>query len=103
MYIRHLKYCIGKMKGWSGPLYRGVDLSEKELQEMESLGTFFLPSFTSTSKDREKAFGTKSHVLIIDAADARWTLEMNNELSIFHATENEVLLSCYSLFKLKAI
>lgn len=98
MYIRQLKYCCGKMKGWKGPLFRGIDLSDLELDEMKKLKRFYLPSFTSASKDKNKAF-SKTHVLVLECSDASWTIEMTEELSKYHAAEQEVLISCYTLFE----
>lgn len=100
IYIRRLKYCIGKMPGWNGPLWRGLDLSDVELQTMKDLGRFYIPSFTSATKNKRKAFGGGT-VLAIDAANATWTLEMTKELSPIHFREEEVLLSCNTLFDYK--
>lgn len=47
-----------------GILYRGVDMSKREITEMETLKHFFIPSFTSTSIDKDKAYA-KSALLII--------------------------------------
>jgi len=51
-YIRDLKFCIGKYgKGYTGVLYRGVTLSDEEIEAFEKLGNdpFYIPSFTSAS------------------------------------------------------
>lgn len=100
-YIRRLKYCIGKMPGWNGPLWRGLDLSDVELQTMKDLGRFYIPSFTSATKNKKKAFGGGT-VLAIDAASATWTLEMTKELSPVYFEEEEVLLTCNTLFDYKS-
>lgn len=44
--------------------YRGVDLSPREIEHMELLQNFYIPSFTSTSLDREKAY-SKPCLLVI--------------------------------------
>jgi len=97
MYIRRLKYCIGKMGGWNGVLYRGINLSNDEIGEMVRLKRFYIASFTSASTSIAKAFSGNT-ILKIDATDARWALPMNHQLSKYHDTEAEVLLTCYTLF-----
>jgi len=98
MYIRHLKYCCGKMQGYSGEVYRGVDMSSKEVGQMKSLGTFYIPSFVSTSTDKDKVF-SKNTLLIIDVSDAPWTLLMNSTLSKYQDSESELLISCYTKYQ----
>merc|ERR1712083_325126 len=99
-YIRDLKFCFGKMKGWRGTLYRGLDMSSIELRRMQELGTFFIPAFTSASKNRDRAFGGNT-LMVINARRASWTLDIGHDsrLSPHHHSENEVLICCYSLFK----
>jgi len=98
MYIRHLKYCIGKMPGYKGPLWRGMVLSNIELNEMKALKQFYVPSFTSATKNKNKPFPGNA-VLALDCSDATWTLEMTQELSPVYFNEEEVLISCYTLFE----
>lgn len=97
MWIRRLKYAIGKLPGWTGPLYRGLNLSQMEFDAMKELGDFYIPSFTSATRTKSKAFGGNT-VFYIDASDASWTLLMTKELSPNYYDEDEVLLSCYTRF-----
>lgn len=98
MDIRRLKYCCGKMTGYNGPLYRGLDLSAVEIGEMIKLKRFYFPSFTSASFDKNKAF-KKSHILVLECSDASWTLLTNPSLSKYFSEEHEVIISCYTLFE----
>jgi len=84
----------------SGVVYRGVELSDHELQKMLSMGTFFLPSFTSTSLDNAVAQSgdfEKNTLLIFDVSDA-FGLPITDEMSIFE--EEEVLLASYTQVQL---
>jgi len=65
---------------------------------MKSLGTFYIPSFMSTSTDKYNAF-TKNTLLIIDVSDAPWTLLMNSTLSKYQDSESELLISCYTKYQ----
>lgn len=97
MYIRHLKYCIGKMGFKPNVLLRGVDMEPSEVQRMEQLGIFYIPSFTSTS-DRGGHFQGKNTILHIDARAASWALKIEPAWTDY-PTESEVLLSCYTKFQ----
>lgn len=97
-------------------LYRGVDLSQKEVDHMEALGRFFIPSFTSTSIDSTKAY-SKSHLLVCSFGSLSWLIfkviqtgfcsryacSITAELSNYYNEEREVLLACYSAFNLQRI
>merc|ERR1712125_208602 len=101
-YIRSLKYCIGRMGCWNGHLYRGLNLVKDDIDEMVRLKRFYIASFTSASTSRDKAFPGNTR-LVIDATNARWALPMNDQLSIYHKNEQEVLLTCYTLFDLVSV
>merc|ERR1739845_41983 len=92
------KYAIGKSPGFAGTLFRGVDMSHEELAKMRDLGRFYMPSFTSTSRDQHKAFGDKNTLIIIDGNQATWTLKVSESDTDYD--EDEVLLSCYTLSEL---
>jgi hypothetical protein len=79
-------------------LYRGVDLSQREIAEMESLHNFFIPSFTSTSLDRDKAYSKPALLVIKVPFCCKHACSITPELSRFYSTEKEVLLPCYSAF-----
>jgi len=86
-----------------GLLFRGVDLSTVEVEQMERLSSFFIPSFTSTSVDPEKAY-RKSHNLVIKVPYAcHYACSITSDLSRFYGQEREVLLACYSAFTLERI
>jgi len=85
------------------PFYRGVDLSELEINQMEKLGTFFIPSFTSTSLEREKAY-EKSALVVIDTPYlCRYGCSITEKLSNYYGKEKEVLFACYCAFRLSRI
>lgn len=96
LYVRQLKYCIGKHGFQPSTLYRGVELTVHEIRRIEELGTFYIPGFTSTSDDPSKAFN-KNTKLVIDASRASWALKIQTAWSDY--PESEVLLSCYTLFE----
>ena len=84
-------------------LYRGVDFSAEEIGHMENLNSFFIPSFTSTSIDPHKAF-SKSATLVIKAPFAtQYACSITPALSNYYNEEREVLLSCYTAFRLERI
>jgi len=84
-------------------LYRGVDMSQLELDRMEGLGTFFVPSFTSTSVERTKAY-QKSALLVIRACHtSNLACVLTQELSNYYKEEKEVLLACYSALHLERL
>merc|ERR1711920_56996 len=68
-YIRCVKYCCGKLPGWTGPLYRGVDLTDSDLDEMKELGTFYFPTFTSAWEHESTALNGKNTLFYLDCAD----------------------------------
>jgi len=85
------------------PYYRGVDLSPIELEQMERLGTFFLPSFTSTSVDMNKAYTKNSLIVIETPYLCEYGCSITEDLSDYYSSEREVLLACYSAFRLSRI
>merc|ERR1712008_87522 len=96
MYIRHLKYCCGKMQGYSGEVYRGVDMSRKEVGQMKSLGSFYIPSFMSTSTDKY-CFHQK---YITDNRRVGCTLDFVDEQHAeYQDSESELLISCYTKYQ----
>jgi len=84
-------------------LYRGVDLSDIEIREMERLGRFFIPSFTSTSTDPDKVYEKDSVLRIKTAYLSRNACSITENLSKYHSTEKEVLIACYSAFQLERV
>jgi len=86
-----------------GTLFRGVDLSDIEIKEMEKLGRFFIPSFTSTSIDPQKAYSKNAMFHIKTQFLTRYACTVTNEYSSYHSTEQEVLLACYCAFQLERI
>jgi len=87
----------------NSPFYRGVDLSDKETDQMEKLGTFFIPSFTSTSIDRQKAYDKSALVVIDTTYMCKYGCSITERLSNYHSAEKEVLFACYSAFRLSRI
>src|SRR3990167_5985613 len=86
-----------------GVLYRGVDLSQQEIDKMEEMNDFFIPSFTSTSIDAKKAY-EKSAIMVIKVPFAcKYAASITEKLSKYHSQEKEVLLACYSAFHLERI
>lgn len=65
-YIKELRSSILSMPYDDnvGYLYRGVDLSLAELNRMETLRTFYIPSFTSTSLDSDKAYNKNTTMVV---------------------------------------
>lgn len=84
-------------------LFRGVDLSPKEIAQMEKLGKtgFYVPSFTSTSGERSKAYAKSAQLVITVAPDTRQACSVTPELSRYHSEEQETLIACYSAFRLQ--
>jgi hypothetical protein len=86
-----------------GILYRGVDLSKREIEEMERLRHFFIPSFTSTSVDKDKAYAKSALLIVKTPFCCKYACSITPELSKFYHTEREVLLACYSAFSLEKV
>ncbi|CAF1203521.1 unnamed protein product [Adineta steineri] len=99
-YIKQLKYSIwNSPMRFSGTVFRGVELSSKEIELYEaSTGPFFIPSFVSTSKTQSKAFNDKNVLLHIEISpDVRkFCMEMTPPFSDYN--EDEILISCYSVY-----
>jgi len=86
-----------------GLFYRGVDLSKMEINEMEKLQQFFIPSFTSTSIDPSKAYSKNSMLHIKTSYMSSYACSITPELSNYHSGEQEVLIACYSAFRLQRV
>ena len=86
-----------------GVVYRGVELSPQELSKMESLGCFFIPSFTSTSIESKRAYSRNSMMVIKLPYACQYACSITEELSRHYATEREVLIACYSAFRLERV
>jgi len=84
-------------------LFRGVELSSLEIGQMEKLQRFFIPSFTSTSIDHAKAYSMNSMLTINTAYMSRFACSITPDLSNYHSTEQEVLIACYSAFRLERV
>jgi len=105
-YIKQLRASIGKCSGGILPydtLYRGVDLSPMELERMEALGSFYIPSFTSTSVDRGKAYDKSALFVIRATHTTNQACLITPELSRYFNDEKEVLLACYSAYQLMRV
>ena len=103
-YVEHLRAAIALRPLLDdGPVFRGVDLSEKEIHEMEKLQNFFIPSFTSTSVKRGQAYNKPAMMIITLPYATSYACSITAELSAYHEQESEVLLSCYSAFRLQRI
>jgi hypothetical protein len=87
----------------SGCLFRGVDLSPKEVAHMESLQSFFIPSFTSTSVDPDKAYAKNSTLVVKVPYGCKYGCSITSELSRYYSEEREVLLACYSAYTLERV
>eukprot|EP01123_Difflugia_compressa_P011262 TRINITY_DN4440_c0_g1_i1.p1 TRINITY_DN4440_c0_g1~~TRINITY_DN4440_c0_g1_i1.p1 ORF type:complete len:217 (-),score=36.27 TRINITY_DN4440_c0_g1_i1:72-722(-) len=85
------------------PFFRGVELSKLEIDQMEKLQRFFIPSFTSTSIDKDKAYDKNSMLIIKTGYMSRYGCSVTSDLSKYHSTEKEVLFCCYSAFILEKI
>ena len=84
-------------------LYRGVDLSDIEMAEMERLKTFYIPSFTSTSVDPTRAYKKLTTMVIKVPYGSKYACSITEQLSKYHSEEKEILLSCYSAFHLERV
>lgn len=84
-------------------LYRGVDLSKREMNEMEKLATFFIPSFTSTSVDPSKAYSKSAQLVMKLPYSSKYACSITPALSRFYHQEKEVLIACYSAFRLERV
>jgi len=97
-YICQMRHSIKRLdNGWRGVVYRGQETSQAEIARMVHLRRFYLPSFVSTSKSKEKAF-KKNTVFVIDITQVPFALEMPSALTMY-SNEEEVLLPCYTRFK----
>ena len=116
-YVKELKYSIGKSAmRFTGTVFRGefvargptefdtaslstgADMSPSEINAYETMNTFFIPSFTSTSKSR--AFPNKNTLIHVDISPewSTFCMEVQPEHTKYPA-EQEILFSCYNLYK----
>lgn len=103
-FIKQLRHSVLSMPLVSHtPLFRGVDMSEIELHQMESLGRFFIPSFTSTSISPDKAYAKNTTIVVHHTFGTLYGCTVTPELSPHAASEEEVLLPCYSAYDLERI
>jgi hypothetical protein len=86
-----------------GLLYRGVDLSPAEIEQMERLGSFYIPSFSSTSVDSKKAYSKNSTLIFHVPYGCLYACSVTQALSRYYDQEREVLLNCYSAFRLQRV
>jgi len=106
-YVRQLRASIYATPlhddGDGGVVYRGVELSAREVAEMERLRHFYIPSFTSTSVERARAYA-KTHTLVVKVPYAsKCAVTITPELSKFYDAEREVLLACYTAYTLERV
>lgn len=104
-YIKQLRSSILSMPydDSSGYLFRGVDLSAREIDQMESLKSFFIPSFTSTSLDPNKAYAKDSTLVIKVPYGCKYGCSITEQLSRYYAEEKEVLIACYSAYTIEKV
>jgi len=100
-----LKYIIGKHgTGYDGVVQRGVELSNKELdvfRELKDSGLpFYIPSFTSASTTQP--FQKNSIMKIKMQKNTGFAIAIEKEWTKY-PQENEVLLSCYNVFKITSM
>jgi hypothetical protein len=79
-------------------LFRGVQLSDREIEQMEAQKHFFIPSFTSTSVNFDMAYEQSSLLAINTSYCSKYACSVTADLSRYYKTEREVLLACYSAF-----
>jgi len=84
-------------------LFRGVELSDREIQEMEKHQRFFIPSFTSTSIDPKKAYEKNATLVIKTSYCSRYACTIASDMSKYHSAEKEVLIACYAAFRLERV
>jgi len=78
-------------------LFRGVDLSQIEINEMEKLQRFFIPSFTSTSVDSSKAYNKSALIHIKTSYMTRYACSITSELSNYHSKKRGVDCMLFSV------
>lgn len=106
-YIKELKCCIGWQKPkYTGKVYRGANLSPLELYTYYFKDKFYIPSFVSTTTDKNIALKPpfKGNVLIeIDLCkEFRFSTLIQNQQTKY-PEEKECLISCYNIYKFKDI
>lgn len=84
-----------------GPFFRGVQLSQKEIDHMEFMKHFFIPSFTSTSVNSAMAYDKNATLCISTSYCSKYACSVTADLSKFYSTEKEVLLPCYTAYTLQ--
>ena len=105
-YIKNLQLSIQKraknMPVCNKTCFRGMHQSEKEYKAYELNEIMFIPSFLSTSKNKEKFYMASNHNSLIEIKlnnPPNNAINVDSELSIYSDEEEEVLFSCYSKFK----
>lgn len=86
-----------------GIFYRGIEMSNIEIAEMEKLGRFFIPSFTSTSVDAAKAYEKNTLINVKVPYMTKYACSITPDLSNYYNSEKEVLFACYSAFQLERV
>lgn len=101
-YIKELKCCIGWQEPkYKGTCYRGAKMSALEIFACQFKDTFYIPSFWSTSLNKNVATETfTGNVLFeIDISEFNnFTTIIQKNQSIY-SKEEECLLSCYNVYK----
>lgn len=84
-------------------VFRGVELTNAEIAHMEATQEFFIPSFTSTSVDPTKAYQRSAIMQIQLPYACKYACTITEDLSAHYHAEREVLLSCYSAFRMRRV
>lgn len=106
-YIQKLMFCFTKCPGYEGTVFRVLEMSTVEIEAMKAMGEFYFPGFVSTSKSSPLAHWKGNTVLKIETAvGVHRTLDIDSSRSYAgvsfsdFSSEREVLITCYSRFKL---
>jgi len=78
-------------------LFRGIELSDIEINEMIRNNIFYIPSFTSTSYDFKKCFNNKNTIIYIE--NSNLNKYGMNVVNYSQYNESEVLLNCYNKYE----
>jgi len=84
-------------------VYRGVQLSQLEIDTMVNLKRFFIPSFTSTTTDPTKIYKKNTTLVIKLPFMCKYACSITSNLSKYYESEKEVLIACYSAFFLESL
>lgn len=97
-YINKLKACIAYQKPKAPPMvYRGLYMSALELFFYWQKDIFYIPSFTSSSTDRKKAFDGNVLIEIDTSRFNDFTTLIQNGQSGYD--ESECLISAYNIYQ----